>query len=126
MVLDKLPRLEGCEFVFTNDGSRPIAAFSKFKRVFDQKCGVNNWTLHDVRRTSRSLASRAGVNADIAERCLGHVIPGVRGVYDRHPYRDEMLVAYEKLAVLIDSIVHPRANVVPLAGGRRGKASVTP
>ena len=33
--------------------------------------------------------SRAGVSADIAERCLGHVISGVRGTYDRHAYFDE-------------------------------------
>jgi hypothetical protein len=30
--------------------------------------------------------SRAGVSSDIAERVLGHVIPGVAGVYDRHNY----------------------------------------
>ena len=33
--------------------------------------------------------SRAGVQNDIAERVLGHVIAGVRGVYDRHDYLDE-------------------------------------
>ena len=36
--------------------------------------------------------------SDHAERCLGHVIGGVRGVYDRHAYREEMLIAYEKVA----------------------------
>jgi hypothetical protein len=41
--------------------------------------------------------SRAGVNSDIAERCLGHVIAGVKGVYDRHTYLPEMLHAYEAL-----------------------------
>jgi hypothetical protein len=30
-----------------------------------------------------TLLSRVGVSRDIAERCLGHVIGGVRGVYDR-------------------------------------------
>jgi hypothetical protein len=27
--------------------------------------------------------SRGGVNPDTAERCLGHAIRGIRGVYDR-------------------------------------------
>jgi hypothetical protein len=58
--------------------------------------------------------SRAGVNADIAERCLGHVVGGVRGVYDRHQYRDEMAHAYEALAAQIDRIINPQANVLPL------------
>jgi hypothetical protein len=60
--------------------------------------------------------SRAGVPSDHAERCLGHVVGGVRGVYDRHRYQDEMLHAYERLASLIERIVDPQANVVPLAG----------
>jgi hypothetical protein len=29
---------------------------------------------------------RAGVDPDIAERCLAHKIDGVRGVYDRYAY----------------------------------------
>ena len=48
---------------------------------------------------------RAGVTPDIAERCLGHVIGGVRGVYDRHPYIEEMRHAFEALANQIERIV---------------------
>ena len=28
----------------------------------------------------------AGVSSDIAELCLGHVLPGIRATYDRHSY----------------------------------------
>jgi hypothetical protein len=70
--------------------------------------------------------SRAGVHADHAERCLGHVIGGVRGVYDRHGYRDEKARAFEALAALIERIVQPPVkNVVPLnerPAGRRKRA----
>src|SRR5262249_49507886 len=68
------------KFVFSTDGSTPISGFSKFKATFDKACGVADWTLHDLRRTARTLMSRAAVNSDIAERCLGHVMPGVRGI----------------------------------------------
>jgi hypothetical protein len=60
------------------------------------------------------LMSRANVNADIAERCLGHVLPSIRGTYDRHNYAAQMKVAFEALATLIDTIVHPTDNVVPM------------
>jgi hypothetical protein len=60
--------------------------------------------------------SRAGVRPDIAERVLGHVIGGVEGVYDRHSYFDEKADALRKLAALIESIVNPQENVVPLRG----------
>ena len=58
--------------------------------------------------------SRAGVPSEHAERCLGHVIGGVEGVYDRHQHRDEMLLAYEKLATLMSGIVDPQPNVVAM------------
>jgi integrase len=104
-VLQAVPVIGNGDLVFTHDGKRAIGGFSKFKRRLDQLSGVKGWTLHDLRRTARSLMSRAGVNADIAERCLGHVINGVRGVYDRHQYLDEKCQAFESLAALIDTIV---------------------
>ena len=41
---------------------------------------------------------------DHAERCLGHVIGGVRGVYDRYAFLDEKRCAFEALAAIIDHI----------------------
>jgi integrase len=104
-LLGGIPRIQDCPFVFTATGRRPITNFSFNKLQFDIACGVRDWRLHDLRRTARSLMSRAGINADIAERCLGHVIPGVRGVYDRHKYIAEMRAAFEALAKEIDAIV---------------------
>jgi integrase len=102
-------------FVFSA-GRRPLSSVSRLKAQFDTACGTTGWTLHDLRRTARSLMSRAGVPADHAERCLGHVIGGVRGIYDRHNYQAEMARAYEALAAQIERIVHPQENVVTLRG----------
>jgi integrase len=107
------------DWVFTTDGLSPISGFSKFKALFDKASGTDGWTLHDCRRTARSLMSRAGVPTDHAERCLGHVIGGVRGVYDRHEFYREKVQAYEALAGLIERIVSgTEGSVVPM---RRGK-----
>jgi integrase len=117
-VLDRLPKVGTAEYVFSSDGNRPFSGYSKAKRSFDKACGVTGWTLHDLRRTARSLMSRAGVTADIAERCLGHVLPGVRGVYDRHAYFEEKRQAFDALADLIQRIINPPAkNIVPLKTG---------
>jgi integrase len=118
-ILAKVPvigRDKASGFIFTHDGKTPIGGFSKFKSAFDESCGVTGWTIHDLRRTARSLMSRAGVDADVAERCLGHVIPGVRGTYDRHEYREEKRRAFEALAAQIVRIVDPQDNVVALRG----------
>ena len=104
-VLAEIPRIKGCEFVFTTDGRTLISGFSTFKLKFDIACGVKDWRLHDLRRTSRSLMSRAGVNSDIAERCMGHALPGIRGTYDKHHYIPEMHAALEALAAQIDAVL---------------------
>jgi integrase len=124
-IIDGMPQLG--RYVFTIAGKRPITGFTKFKANLDAAVlaalrkqnseaePMLYWTLHDLRRTARSLMSRAGINADIAERCLGHVIRGVRGVYDRHAYYDEKKHAFEALAALVERIVDPPAgNVVAL------------
>jgi integrase len=106
-ILDALPIINDSDLLFTHTGRRPIAGWTRFKARLDALSGVTGWTIHDLRRTARSLMSRAGVNADIAERCLGHVIGGVRGVYDRHSFLEEKRVAFEALAAQIEHIVNP-------------------
>ncbi|MGY0573871.1 tyrosine-type recombinase/integrase [Bradyrhizobium sp. RDM12] len=103
-------------FIFTTTGGvKGFSGFSKAKRELDKATAkvraeagrepMPHWVLHDLRRTGRSLMSRAGVPADHAERCLGHVIGGVRGVYDRYAYLDEKRAAFDKLAGLVSQIV---------------------
>lgn len=58
---------------------------------------------------------------DIAARVLGHAIPGVEGIYDRHSYDEQKATALEALAALIDRIVHPADNVIELR--RTGEAA---
>jgi integrase len=112
-------RVAGNEYVFPgrmrSDYCGPFKGLGQAKAVMDGKTGMADWVVHDLRRTARSLMSRAGVAPDIAERVLGHALVGVRGVYDRYGYVDEKADALAKLAALIDTIIHPRsANVVPM------------
>jgi integrase len=102
------------EFVFTENGQQPIGGYDRHKQAIDEASGVKGWVIHDLRRTARTLLSRAGVNADIAERCLGHVIGGVRGTYDRHEYLEEKARAFEALAAQIERIINPQDNVVAI------------
>jgi integrase len=90
----------------------------RYKDALSRAAGIDgdSWTAHDCRRTARSLMSRAGVSADVAERALGHVVGGVRGTYDRHEYYEEKRLAFEKLSALIAQIVDPQPNVVSIRG----------
>ena len=46
---------------------------------------------------------------------MGHALPGIEAIYDRHSYREEKADALAKLAGLIALILDPPAeNVVPM------------
>jgi hypothetical protein len=109
----------------TTDGKKPFSGYSKAKRALDRAIArlrkkdgrepMPSWQLsRDVRRTAKTLMARAGVRPDISERVLAHVIPGVEGIYDRYEYLAEKRDALEKLAALIDRMLHPVDNVVAM------------
>lgn len=50
---------------------------------------VGHWAPHDLRRTSRTLLASLGCPEEIAEVILGHMKPGIVGVYNRHTYDKE-------------------------------------
>src|SRR5439155_9700414 len=107
-----VPKINSSYFVLTTTGKHQATDFATKKQDFDKLCAVTGWRLHDLRRTARSLMSRAGVNSDHAERCLGHVIGGVRGVYDRHEFHAEKKHAFEALAAQIERIINPPEGVI--------------
>jgi integrase len=113
-VIAAQPRTFAC--VFAKHDGRPLRGFSAHKKALDEASGVTRWRLHDLRRTARSLLSRAAVPADHSEQCLGHVLPGIRQTYDRHKYHSEKMRAYEALAALLERIVNPTDNVIALRG----------
>jgi integrase len=104
-IINNRPRLGDNQYVLTGRGGSHLAGFSQGKRALDKVTGVTNWTLHDLRRTARSLMSRAGVRENVAEKVLGHVQRGVVGIYDRHAYHDEKGHALRALAGLIENIL---------------------
>ena len=103
-------------YVFPGRGDACFNGWSKCKRALDAKAKIEPWTIHDLRRTARSLMARAGVRSDVAERVMGHAIAGVEGVYDRHSYNDEKGEALARLASQIEAILNPSGNVIPIRG----------
>jgi integrase len=109
--------------VFAGRGGSHFKGYSKSKAAFDAKAPLPQWQLHDLRRTARSLMSRAGVRPDIAERVLGHAIKGVEATYDRHSYSAEKAHALNALASLIENILAPTAKVVDMSKRKLANAS---
>ncbi|KMK92872.1 integrase [Aeromonas enteropelogenes] len=78
------------------------------------EAGLEHFTVHDLRRTCRSLLASLGVPSHIAERCLNHKLKGVEGIYNRHDYLNERRDAFEKLACILTPIINDMPNVIPL------------
>jgi integrase len=136
-VIAAQPTIDESNYVFSSRAKTPFSGFSKSKAALDKavlaamqkhaKKGAKvepilNWTLHDLRRTAKTLMARAGVRPDISERVLGHVIAGVEGTYDRHSYEGEKRDALEKLAGMIERILIPLRSNVQSLDERRARA----
>jgi integrase len=66
--------------------------------------GVPHFTVHDLRRSTRTLMGKIGVAPHIAEAILNHRPKGVSGIYDRHSYFDERKEALQRLADHLDQL----------------------
>lgn len=65
---------------------------------------VTHWAPHDLRRTSRTLLSAMGCPNEIGEALLGHVAPGVVGVYNLHQYDAERLEWLTRLDARLEEL----------------------
>jgi integrase len=95
------------DFVFGHSRS-----LSSMKGLLDPAMQVADWHTHDLRRVARSLLSRGRVPSDHAEMCLGHLLAGMRAVYDKHSYLDEKRAAYAVLEREIDLILNPPETAI--------------
>jgi integrase len=100
-IIRQQPRFASNDLVFAHCQSN----LDRFKKRLDEMSGVDGYVLHDLRRTARSLLSRANVRPDISERVLGHARKGIEGVYDHYPFTDEKAKALADLAKLIRTIL---------------------
>lgn len=67
------------------DSTLPVA----LAKVKAEMPTIDNFTVHDFRRTARTHLASLGIDPIVAERCLNHRIKGVEGIYNRHQYFDE-------------------------------------
>jgi integrase len=82
--------------------------WSRMKERFDRRCGVKDWTLHDLRRTFSTNQAKLGTEVHVIERLLNHrsgTISGIVRTYNRYGYLDEMRVAMERYEAFIQTFI---------------------
>jgi integrase len=118
-IIEKIPRIDKCEFVFTNDGESPISGFSKMKLKLDAATpDLAAWTLHDARRTIASGLARLGTPLATVEKLLNHTsgsFSGIVSVYQTYNFAPEMKAAWELWSDHVAAVIAGRkSNVVKL------------
>ncbi len=99
-ILKNTPQVNNQSFVFPARGSATttFSGFSKNKQRLDREVQIDDWRLHDLRRTAATGMARLEVPPHVVERVLNHStgqLGGVAGIYNRFQYLDEMRAALE-------------------------------
>jgi integrase len=79
--------------------------------------GLEPFSVHDLRRTSRSLMANAGIPFDVAEKILGHELPAIASIYDRGDAAQQKFAALTKMAALVVELEQGLGrtnNIIPL------------
>ena len=116
-ILQDLPRHES--FVFW--ALRPdtaINGWGKIKRRLDEGSEVQDWRIHDIRRSVASGLARMAFEPHIVERVLNHATTAagpLARVYQRYDFEKEKRLALEAWARHLAGLQNPIAgDVVPL------------
>lgn len=86
----------------------PYNLYKDHLKLLQEKTGINDFTLHDLRRTFSTKLAELGVPIHVTEKLLNHVSgthSGVQAVYNRYSYRTEMHQAVLQYEALIAKIV---------------------
>ncbi|MGF6347943.1 tyrosine-type recombinase/integrase [Variovorax sp. W2I14] len=69
---------------------------------------VSHWAPHDLRRTSRTLLASMGCPDAVGEAILGHMLPGMIGVYNTYEYDKERRHWLAALDVKLEQLASTR------------------
>jgi integrase len=106
-VIEETPRLSSLLFPARGHATRSFNGFGASKESLD-KCGVENFVHHDLRRTFATGMARLGVRLEVTEKLLNHVsgsMGGIVGVYQRHDFMDEMREAISRYEAWLSHVL---------------------
>jgi integrase len=106
-IIEATPRHSSLLFPARGQAIRPFNGFGASKESLD-KCGVENFVHHDLRRTFVTSMARLGVRLEVTEKLLNHVsgsMGGIVGVYQRHDFMDEMREATSRYETWLSHIL---------------------
>jgi integrase len=99
-IMGEVPRRG--DFVFGERGDAPFSGWSRCKRRLDRRCGIDDWIVHDLRRSFVTHLNDLGIAPHVVEAAINHVSgeakKGVAGAYNRALYIRERTLALQAWA----------------------------
>jgi integrase len=92
-IIGSVTRMASRDRLFGTSAAEGFSGWSKAKAALDRRCGVAEWTVHDLRRSAATHMADIGVQPHVIEQILNHQSghrAGVAGVYNRSPYEREV------------------------------------
>jgi integrase len=117
-LLGQLPNTGDCYFSSGHVGDNPVNGLSVAKKRCEKRCRVEDWRLHDLRRTVATNMRRLRVDRLTVSKVLNHAEGGVTQIYDRYAADPEKREALERWATHLKGLVSGEigADVVDLRG----------
>jgi integrase len=116
-IIESVPRMVSREQLFGVRGSG-FTRWSASKRELDERAGVAEWHLHDLRRTTATRMADLGVQPHIIEAVLNHHSghrAGVAGIYNRSTYANEIRNALALWADHVRALIEgEQPKIVPM------------
>jgi len=112
-VIGSIPRTHDALVFPARGRETTISGFSRWKVRLDELSGIEDWRVHDLRRTAATGMARLKVPPHVIERVLNHArgtFSGVAGVYNRFQYIPEMREALELWAEHIGKLKDTEAH----------------
>lgn len=112
---------DGTDWVFPSPTRKGqfIDNIQKAKRRVEEAAEVDDFVLHDLRRTASTNMTQAGVRGNIVGKVLNHAETGVTKIYDRYSYDKEKREALETWEIKLKTMLGPSGFSL---GRRLGKA----
>ncbi|WP_340608295.1 tyrosine-type recombinase/integrase [Xenorhabdus bharatensis] len=123
-LIEQARRLNGgSEYLFVVENGNPflpVGGHASIMTILNKKMSLflpnyKPFSIHDLRRTMRTEISEL-TSPHVAEIMLGHKLPGIWQVYDKHTYLNEQREAYERWWDKLTKIVsRPPSQEYPAA-----------
>ncbi|MDD2978068.1 tyrosine-type recombinase/integrase [Aquabacterium sp.] len=115
----------GSEWIFPSRGNlnKPIAKSTLNVAVRTLEHDVQDFVIHDFRRTASTHLHEAGFNSDWIEKALAHETKGIRGVYNRAQYAEQRREMLQWWADFVNAQIEEGRKVVIGQFGKNHEAA---